>query len=175
MIDNCRITNNIPSTMSVYAENPGSGNYPAAPKPWMTTVKNSIIQGKAAGKGNSTINIKGRPRSIIKSTCLSYPDASSDDIQGAGTSGVSYGQQCKSTGLSNPGKVGSAGNISSLPAPNVSYGGSGAVGGASQRYKNKVRNKYRSYVVAVGGALIGFFVFLAVLIAGLVSMLSGDD
>jgi hypothetical protein len=173
-LDNCRITNNIAGTTSVLAQNPGSGNYAAPPKPWATTLKNSTIQGNQAGKGNPAVDVRERPRSIVTNACLKYPNASSSDIQGAGTSDVSYGQQCQSAGLSNPSKVGSGGNISSLPAPSVSYSESSAVGGASQQYQSKVRNQYRSYVVSVGGALLGFFAFLAALIAGLVSFFSGD-
>jgi hypothetical protein len=169
-ITNSRITNNIAGTTSIVAQNPGSGKYAAAPKPWTTTVKNSVIQGNQAGNDNPAVRVRGRPRSIVKNTCLKYLNASSGDIEGAGTSGVSYGQQCKSAGLSNPGKVGSGGNISSLPPPNVSYTG----GGVSQEYKNKVREKSRQRVLSVGGAVIGFFVFMAAAIAGLVSMLGGD-
>jgi uncharacterized membrane protein YoaT (DUF817 family) len=44
----------------------------------------------------------------------------------------------------------------------------------SQEYKNKVREKSRQRVLSVGGAVIGFFVFMAAAIAGLVSMLGGD-
>lgn len=115
-IDNSCITNNIAGTRSVVAENPGSGRYAAPPKPWAITVKNSVIQGKQAGKQGPAIDIRERPRSIVKNICMKYPNANPSDIQGAGTSGVSYGPQCKSAGLTNPRKVGSSTNISSLPA-----------------------------------------------------------
>ena len=174
-VDNCRITNNTSETMSVYAENPGSGNYPAAPKPWTTTVKNSVIKGSAAGKGNPAINIKGRPRSIVKNTCLSYANAGTDDIQGAKTSGVSFGKQCKDAGLSNPSNVSSTGNMSSLGTADVSYGGAagpGGVGGASEQYKSDVKNRYRSLIVSIGGAMLGFVVFLAAAIIGAIKVFS---
>jgi hypothetical protein len=174
-VENCRITNNIAGTTSVLAQNPGSGNYAAAPKPWATTVKNSVIQGNQAGQEGPAVDIKERPRSIVKNTCLKYPDASSSDIQGAGTTGVSYGQQCQSAGLSNPNKVGSGGNISSLSPPNVSYSGSRAVGGASQQYKKKARKESNSRIRSIGGALLGFFVLFGAFVAGAVSLLSGDD
>ena len=174
-IDNTRITNNISGTNSILADEPGSGNYSPAPKPWTTTVKNSVIKGPAAGKGNPAINIRGRPRSIVKNTCLSYANAGPDDIQGAKTSGVSFGKQCKDAGLSNPSNVGSTGNISSLGTVDVNYGGAagpGSVGGASDQYKNKVKNKYRSLIISVGSAMLGAVVLLAAAIIGAIKFFS---
>lgn len=163
-IDNTRVTNNISGTNSILADQPGSGNYPAAPKPWTITVKNSIIQGSAAGSGSPAIDISGRPRSIVKSTCLSYANAGPDDIQGAKTSGVSFGQQCKDAGLSNPSNVSSSGDMSSVGTANVAYGrtsGPGAIGGASEDFKNDVDSRFRSLVISIGGAMLGVFVFIA--------------
>lgn len=174
-IDNTRITNNISGTNSILADEPGSGNYSPAPKPWTTTVKNSVIKGPAAGKGNPAINIKGRPRSIVKNTCLSYANAGPDDIQGAKTSSVTFGKQCKDAGLSNPSNVGSSGNISSLGTVDVNYGGAagpGSVGGASEQYKNKVKNRYRSLIISVGSAMLGVVVFLAAAIIGAIKFFS---
>lgn len=170
-IDNTRVTNNISGTNSILADKPGSGNYPAAPKPWTITVKNSVVKGSAAGSGRPAILIKGRPRSIVKSTCLSYANAGPDDIQGAKTSSVSYGQQCKAAGLSNPSNVSSAGNSSSIGTANVAYGGTSGpsgIGGASEQYKDDVKNKYRSMIISIGGAVLGFFALLAgAIIAGI--------
>lgn len=174
-VKNTRITNNIKDTTSVIAEKPGSGRYAAAPKPWTFTMKNSVIQGKQAAKGNPAVDVRGRPRSIVKNTCMKYPDADAGDILGAGTSGVSYGGQCKSAGLSKPKKVGSSGNISSLPAPSVSYSDSRAGGGASKQYKKKVKNKYKSYIMAIFGALVGFFLLAGGAVLAILSWFTGGD
>src|SRR5699024_8876423 len=85
-IDNCRITNHIPGTTSVFAEEPGSGKYPPAPKPWTVTLKNSVVQGKGAGKDGPAVDIRGRPRSQTTNTCFKYPGANKSDIEGTGVS-----------------------------------------------------------------------------------------
>lgn len=123
-LDNCRFTNNVSGTTSVIASSPST-----APSPVSITISNSVIQGGGAGQ-NAAVNISGRPRSIVKNTCLKYAGASPDDIKGAGASNVSFGQQCQgSVGLSAPGKVGSGGNLSSLPPPQINGSAAAAGGG----------------------------------------------
>jgi hypothetical protein len=122
-LENTRITNNLPGTTSVYAEEPGSGTYAAAPKPWRFMMKNSVVQGKGAGQDGPAVDIRGRPRSLVTGTCFKYPGASKDDIDGAGVSSCGFGKNCTSAGLKAPKKVGSGGNSGTIPV-NVSYNGS---------------------------------------------------
>ncbi|GAA0464712.1 hypothetical protein MUK72_19250 (plasmid) [Halococcus dombrowskii] len=165
-LDNCRITNNVSSTTSIIASNPSS-----APEKVAITVKNSVIQGNGAGQ-NAAVNISSRPRSIVKNTCLSYPDASKDDIKGAGASNVSFGQQCESgAGLKAPQKVGSAGNLSSLPAPSVSYNGTG---GSAARRRKKKKGLLKKIIGSVfGGFLLIIFLFLGAIAFIVVGVLAG--
>ena len=92
-------------------------------------VNNSYI----GGEGPSTVmSIDGRPQSRIRQTCVAIPGTGPSAIEGAKVgSGVSFGQGCKGSGLKAPKKLGSSGNISSLPAPNgsVSTGTSASSGG----------------------------------------------
>lgn len=149
-LDNCRITNNVPGTTSIIASSPST-----APNPVKITVKNSVIQGGGAGQ-NAAVNISARPRSIVKNTCLRYPDASPDDIKGAGASNVSFGQQCTGkAGLKAPKKVGSGGNLSSLPAPKIN--GSATAGGGGGGLKIKIGK-----IVLAAGALLALIAILAV-------------
>jgi hypothetical protein len=127
MLDNTRITNNIAGTTSVFAEEPGSGTYAAAPKPWRFMMKNSVVQGKGAGEGGPAVNIHGRPRSLVTNTCFSYPGASKDDIDGAAVSNCGFGKNCTSAGLKAPKKVGSGGSLATIPV-NVSYSGTASTG-----------------------------------------------
>jgi hypothetical protein len=92
-------------------------------------VNNSYIGGEGPSK---VVSIDGRPQSRIQQTCVAIPGTGPDSIEGAKVgSGVSFGQGCKGSGLKAPKKVGSGGNISSLPAPNgsVSAGGGASSGG----------------------------------------------
>src|SRR5699024_7490088 len=168
-LDNCQFTNNVSGTTSIIASNPSG-----APNPVGVTLKNSVIQGSGAGQ-NAAVNISGRPRSLVKNTCLSYPDASKDDIKGAGASNMSFGQQCKSgNGLKSPKKVGSAGNLSSLPAPNVSSNGTGSGAQRSPNQGNWIGQLAAgvAQVMALGFLFLVSLFGLAIL-AGK-SLLSGD-
>ncbi|EMA41032.1 hypothetical protein C448_12471 [Halococcus morrhuae DSM 1307] len=108
----------------------------------------------------------------MKNTCLSYPDASKSDIKGAGASNVSFGQQCKGkAGLKAPKKVGSAGNLSSLPAPSVSYNGTG--GGAARRRKKKKGLLKKIIGSVFGGFLLIIFLFLGAIAFIVVGVLAG--
>jgi hypothetical protein len=69
-LENTRITNHIPGTTSVFAEEPGSGTYAAAPKPWRFMMKNSVVQGKGAGEDGPAVDIRGRPSSLVTGTCI---------------------------------------------------------------------------------------------------------
>jgi hypothetical protein len=113
-IKNTRIVNKIDAT-PISADEPDGGNqYPPPPQPHRVIVKNSLIGGRAE---QGAITIHGRQRSLVKKVCLKYSGAGPSDIQGAGTSGVSYGRKCGSAGLSNPNKVGGGGKLPPLPDP----------------------------------------------------------
>jgi hypothetical protein len=159
-LDNCRFTNNISGTTSIIASNPST-----APSPVKITITNSLIQGSGAGQ-NAAVNISGRPRSLVKNTCLSYPGASRDDIKGAGASNVSFGPKCTSGGLKAPGKVGSGGNLSSLPAPKIN--GSAAVGGGGGGGGLKIKI---GKIVLAAAALLVLIAILAVV--GVPSLAAG--
>ena len=131
-IENCRLTNNV-DCASVVAESPGDGysGY-TAPSPHNIAIADSLFQGTSA---ESIIDVSGRANSLIRNTCFKIPGASSSSITGMKIgSGVGFGKQCKSGGLSDPQKVGSGGNLSAanFSAPNASYtGGTSANSGGS--------------------------------------------
>ncbi|MGN8216159.1 hypothetical protein [Halococcus salifodinae] len=161
-LDNCRLTNNVPGTTGIIASNPSN-----APSQVGITVKNSVIQGNGAGQ-NAAVNISSRPRSLVKNTCLSYPGASRDDIKGAGTSNVSF-VECKSgSGLKAPQQVGSEGNLSSLPAPSVSYNRSGAAVGSGSGGGQEGPRKG-----VLLGVVNGFFILLLLLVGTFVLFVGG--
>ena len=122
-------------------------------------------------------DIQNRPQSRIQHTCIQLPNAGPDDINGAQVGeGVSFGKQCASgSGLSNPKKVGSGGNISSLPAPNASYNSSteyGAQGSSNQG------NWIGQLAAGVAQVMALGFLFLVSLFGFVIltakSLLSGD-
>ncbi|WP_435079009.1 twin-arginine translocation signal domain-containing protein [Halococcus sp. AFM35] len=123
IIRNCHITNHLDRPVVL-------GESPSAPAATNILVDQSLIDGSSSA---AVMEIQGRPQSKIQQTCIKLPNAGPDDIQGATVgSGVSFGKQCKSgSGLSNPKKVGSGGNISSLPAPTGNSSGS-VTSGATQ-------------------------------------------
>jgi hypothetical protein len=156
----------------VFAEEPGSGTYAAAPKPWRFMMKNSVVQGKGAGQDGPAVDIRGRPRSLVKNVCFQYPGASPSDIEGAGVSNCGFGKQCKSAGLRAPKKVGSGGNLSTIPL-NVSYSGA-ASSGPSQAAKNAFAKTALGaaalIVLVVIGVVVGLPV-IAIALGGLASLL----
>ena len=115
IIRNCHITNHLDRPVI-------TGRSPSAPAATNILVDQSLIDGSSSA---GVTDIQNRPQSRIQRTCIPLPNAGPDDINGAQVGeGVSFGKQCASgSGLSKPKKVGSGGNISSLPAPNVSYSG----------------------------------------------------
>jgi hypothetical protein len=127
-------------------------------------VNNSYI----GGKGPSTVvSIEGRPQSRIQQTCVAIPGTGPSAIEGAKVgSGVSFGEGCKGSGLRAPKKVGSGGNISSLPAPNGSVstgaGASSSSGGGGMGWGGKLLGSM------VAAPLIAMVVMILPIIFGLV-------
>ena len=167
-IQNCRITTHMDVPV-ILGEKPGSQfNYGAAPQTNIE-MSNCIVQGQSS---EPVMEIEGRPDSRIQQTCITLPNAGPNDIQGAIVgNGVSFGQCTAQSVLSAPRKIGSNANVSSLPAPNVSFNGSslGAsvnTGPSRQEYKQQQKNwalKWIYRLVAVA-AMFGIVIVLGFLI-----------
>ena len=168
-IKNCRITNHIDVPV-VLGKEPGSQfNYGAASQT-NVEMSNCIVQGQSP---EPVMEMEGRPDSRIQQTCITLPNAGPEDIQGAIVGkGMSFGQCTAKSALSAPGKVGSNANISSLPAPNVTYSGTslGAsvnTGPSREEYKQRQKNWalnwiYRLVAVAVMFGIVLVLGFLIV-------------
>jgi hypothetical protein len=111
VFDNCKIMNHLGRPVIYAAPKVGGG-------PSNIMLRNSLVGGSSP---QPVMEIHERQQSRIQQTCVTIPNAGPDSIKGAKIGkGVSFGK-CKSgSGLSKPKKVGSGGNISSLPAPNAS-------------------------------------------------------
>lgn len=169
-IQNCRITNHIDVPV-VLGEEPGSQfNYSAAPQTNIE-MSNCIIEGQSPAP---VMEMEGRPDSRVQQTCITLPSAGPNDIQGAIVGdGVSFGQCTAQSALSAPSKVGSNANVSSLPAPNVSYSGTSlgaSVNSGPSREEYKQQQKkwalnwiYRLAAVAV---MLGITIVLGFLLLG---------
>ena len=117
-LENCRVVNHLDQP-TIVAERPGSGHEATRP-PHNITITDSEIVGSNA---ESVIKVVGRENSLIKDTCIRVPGAGPDSISGMRIgSGVGFGEQCSAGGLKAPDKVGSAGNLSSVPIPDGGYG-----------------------------------------------------
>jgi hypothetical protein len=175
-LDNTRLTNHISGTTSVFAEEPGSGTYAAAPKPWRFMMKNSAVQGKGAGQDGPAVDIRGRPRSLVTGTCFKYPGASKDDIDGAAVSNCGFGKTCTSAGLRALKKVGSGGKLSTIPV-NVSYtsststasssGGGGLLGWAGKLLAGMAVLPLIAVAITVLPIILGLLVIGGVTFGGL--------
>jgi hypothetical protein len=166
LIENSRLMNHLDRPI-IYGAAPVVGG------PTNIMLRNSLVGGSSP---QPVTDINERPQSRVSRTCVTIPNAGPDDINGAEIGqGVSFGQ-CKGSGLTAPKKVGSAGNISSLPAP--SYNGSAGVEPAAGRsararkagiVKAMVTTVLMVIVSIVG--IVGGVLAFAALIAGLSSVL----
>ena len=113
-ITNCRIINHI-DVPSLLAVTPGAqGSYGAAAQT-NVLVDQCLFGGSTS---DSVIEVNDRPASRIQRTCIQIPGAGPDSISGMQIGpGVGFGKTCNSGGLKAPKKVGSGGNVSSLPPP----------------------------------------------------------
>ena len=159
-IKNCRLTNHIDVPL-LLAVSPGSqGGYSGASQT-NVLVDHCLFTGSTS---DSVIRVDDRPNSRVQRTCFKIPGASASSVSGMQIGpGVGFGETCSAGGLSNSKKVGSGGNISSLPAPT----GSGAAGGRQGPTR-------RVLVTVLGGTLMLVFVMLGMLVlfvAGIVGAL----
>ena len=147
IVRNCHITNHLDRPVIL-------GESPSVSGPTNIMVDQCLIDGNSAA---AVMEIQDRPQSRIQRTCIQLPNAGPDSISGAQIGqGVSFGKQCKAgSGLTAPKKVGSGGNISSLPVPNGSSSGSVA-SGTPFRPKALVRGSGGgSFFAALFGGFLG--------------------
>lgn len=145
VLKNCLIENHIAQT--VIQGEPPRGD----------VGQSNILVDHCLIKGTSTdgvMKVTDRPQSRIQNTCITLPKTGPDDIKGAQIGpGVSFGKQCEAgSGLSAPKKVGSGGNLSSLPAP--SNNGTGMPGA----HKSKIGK-----LALAGGALVVLVALLSII------------
>ena len=166
IVRNCHITNHLERPVFL-------GENPSAPAATNILVDQCLIDGRSP---SGVMEMQGRPQSRIQRTCIQLPNAGPDSINGAQVGeGVSFGKQCASgSGLSKPKKVGSGGNISSLPAPNVSSSGAGY---GTQRSPNQ-GNWIGQLAAGVAQVMALGFLFLVSLFGFVLlaakSLISGD-
>jgi hypothetical protein len=167
IIRNCHITNHLDRAV-VLGESPNNTAEGVSPAPGATNilVDGCLIEGSSSA---GVMEINDRPESRIQRTCIQLPNAGSGDITGAQIgSGVSFGQCASASGLAAPGKVGSGGNLSSLPAPNVSSGVGSIAGRSQQAQKSGIIKAIVSTVFIVFAAivaLLGSILALAALVS----------
>jgi hypothetical protein len=163
IVRNCHITNHLDRTVFL-GERPQG--VPAATN---ILVDQCLIDGSSTA---GVMEMHGRQQSRIQRTCITLPGAGPGSINGAQIgSGMSFGPQCQTgSGLAAPKKVGSGGNLSSLPVPNVSSGSGRIASGRSQQaQKGGIIKAVVSTVFMIIAALVG--VGLTVLaLAALVSV-----
>ena len=172
-IENSRIANNL-ECPSVIAEAPGGGYSGAtAPAPHNITITDSLFTGS-----NGEVQVSGRENSLIKNTCIRVPGAGSNTISGMRIGdGVGFGKKCTAGGLKAPDKVGSSGNLSSVPIPNGSFpendGGSGPYSDIFSSLKgrdpeNKESSLLGSFLNGIKKTVGGVFLFI---VAGIIIVL----
>lgn len=159
IVRNCRVTNHLDRPVF-------RGLSPSAPAATNIMVDQCLISGRSSA---AAMEIEGRPESRIQRTCITTRGAGPEDINGAQIGpGVSFGSCTSASGLAAPGKVGSGGNISSLPAPNVTSGSIPSVGQSQQAQKSGIIKAIVStvFIVLAGVvALLGSMLALAALVS----------
>jgi hypothetical protein len=178
IVRNCHITNHLDRTVFL-GESPQ--NVPAATN---ILVDKCLIDGSSSA---GVMEMHDREQSRIQRTCIKLPDAGPGDIKGAQIGkGMSFGGKCKSgSGLSKPKKVGSGGNLSSLPAPTNASGGNSSTGASASQRKRKQRKRQKTLLTVVYDGILPFlFLILApfvlfilgglALLGGLAALLGGD-
>ncbi|WP_240145872.1 hypothetical protein [Halococcus salsus] len=163
-MDNCRVTNNTDQS-SLLASEPGSSYDPASPPPHNITITNSLFQGT---QSSDIVKVEGRPQSTVTNTCFQVAGASQSSLSGITVGeGVGFGQQCQA-GLSDPSKVGSGGNVSSLPAFNASAIGSNASRSApaDRQQKGHMKNIFDAAALVVL-VIVAFLIAVPVGVVGL--------
>lgn len=150
IIRNCHITHHLDRPVVL-------GDSPSAPAATNIQMDQCLIEGTSTG---GVMECEGREQSRIQRTCIKLPNAGPDDIQGAQIGqGVSFGKQCQSgSGLAAPKKVGSGGNLSSLPAPTNS--GPGFFEGIANYVVGGFRDLTRGLLKGFAAILIAPFIVL---------------
>lgn len=169
-IENSRIINAL-NQPSISADSPGGGyTGHTSPPPHNITITDSVFGGSNSG---SIIQVSGREGSLIRKTCFKIGGASANSISGMKIgSGVGFGQNCTAGGLKAPGKVGSAGNLSSLPPP--SYNATdNATGRATARRKKKKGILKKILATVYGGFFLLVLLFLGMIAVVVVGVLAG--
>jgi hypothetical protein len=160
IVRNCHITNHLDRPIFL-------GESPSAPAATNVLVDHCLIDGSSS---NAVMEMHNRPQSRIQRTCIQLPNAGPDDINGAQIGkAVSFGKQCKGTsGLKAPGKVGSGGNFSTLPAPVTN-----PTDGRRRRRKKKKGLIKKIIVTVFGGILLLVLLFLGAIAFIVVGTLAG--
>ena len=160
IVRNCHITNHLDRPVFL-------GENPSAPAATNILVDQCLIDGSSS---SGVMGMQSRPQSRIQNTCIQLPDAGPDDINGAQIGkGVSFGKQCASgSGLSDPKKVGSGGNISSLPAPSVNGSASISSSRAGSEWAGKLLGGL-AVAPLVGIAVIALPLIVGLMILGSVT------
>ena len=169
-ISNCRLTaQNTNETPYILVNEPdGSGPYPPPPAPHDIQIENVELRGEHLS--DSAIDVRRRPNSMVRDSCIRIPGASPADIDGARTLNVGYGQNCSNVQLPS-GQVGAPENISALnfTVPNGSYNGS-VYGPLSTHERSQESGIIR---VLVSSVLVVFAAFAGVgLIVALLTLVS---
>ncbi|HET7322938.1 MAG TPA: hypothetical protein VFJ06_01255 [Halococcus sp.] len=159
ILENCKVTNHM-GVPAILAAAPGSqGGYSAAP------ITNIMVDYCLfTGSTTEVAVVNERPNSRIQRTCIQIPGAGPESISGMQIGpAVSFGPQCSAgSGLANPKKVGSPGNISSLPAP--SYNGSTGTFSRSTPSKKAVGAGAGGMFAAIFGGFVGGLGMLFIMI-----------
>ena len=165
IVRNCDITNHLDRPVF-------RGLSPSAPAATNIMVDQCLVGGKSPA---AVMEIQGRPESRIQRTCVTTRGAGPGAINGAQIGpAVSFGQCASTSGLAAPQEVGSGGNLSALPAPNVSSMGS-ITGRSQQAQKSGIIKAIVSTVFMIIAALVGVgasVLALAALVAVGITVLS---
>lgn len=155
IIRNCEIINHLDRSV-VLGESPSGGGGPTN-----ILVEHCLIKGKSRA---TVIEIQNRSQSRVVKTCIELPGAGPDSIQGAQVGPkVSFGQCRSGSGLKSPDKVGSGGNISSLPAPDYTGSTAGARPGSSSS-RQQVQKETRNWAMKALSALVAAAVGIGLLV-----------
>lgn len=172
-ISNCRLTaQNVNETPFIVVNRPdGSSFYPPPPAPFDIQISNIEIRGERIA--STAIDIRGRPNSVVRDSCIRIPGASPADVSGARTLNVGYGSDCSEVQLPQ-GPVGAPGNVSAL---NFSLSNASVNGSAYAPIYSQQRTQERGIIVAMISTVLLLAAYLVgstllvLAIAGLVSLL----
>ena len=165
IVRNCHITNHLDRPVFL-------GENPSAPAATNILVDHCLIDGSSP---SAVMEMQSRPQSRIQNSCIDLPNAGPDSINGAQVGkGVSFGKQCAGgSGLEAPDKVGSGGNLSSLPAPVANATGNATGEAAARRRQKKKGLLKKIFAVVFGGFFLLVLLFLGMVAVVVVGVLAG--